>query len=284
MKTKFLGLALAGSFVFAASQASAWSGELVRCEMTPGTPVDVNFKPGLICAERLSKITIVAKVKNKDANKAPLNNAFDGCVHNAAAPWDVWRAGKYGKTSAADAAFLDGSLAEVTLKGIAFGSCDLGGSPTSGGAGGGGKIGFVYEDSPGKFKKVKGAAFSFFGNVAGDAATFSATAVGLITKGMATGGRVAVSIGLDLANPDNGLLLACNLGTICNTPGQSVYEGGDDVFIHGPEGRNTQPAPEAPIAALKVITAAPPQDASTLVVSLGTPDPNNPNDPYSYIP
>lgn len=284
MQRSILGLALAGALVLAGSQASAWSGDLVRCTMTPGIPVDVNFKKGLVCEDTLNKISIVAKVKNKDADKNPLNNAFDGCVHNAAAPWDAWRAGKYGKTSSADAAFLDGSLAEVALKGITFGSCNFAGSPTSAGASGGGKIGFVYEATPGKFKKVKGAAFSFFGNVAGDAATFSATAVGLITKGMATGGRVAVSIGLDLTNPENALLLGCNLGAVCNTPGQSVYEGGDDVFIPGPDGKNTQPAPEAPITVLKVITADAPNPPSTLHVSLGEPDPNDPNDPYSYIP
>lgn len=284
MQTKFLGLALAGSLALVASQASAWSGDLVKCTMTPGIPVDVNFKKGLVCSDTLNKISIVAKVKNKDANKAPLNNAFDGCVHNPAAPWDAWRAGKYGKTSAADAAFLDGALAEVALKGITFGSCNFAGSPVSAGASGGGKIGFVYEATPGKFKKVKGAAFSFFGNVAGDAATFSATAVGLITKGMATGGRVAVSVGLDLTAPENGIILACNTGAICNTPGVSVYEGGDDMFIHGPEGRNTQPAPEPPITVLKVASADAPNPPSVLSVSLGTPDPNDPNDPYSHLP
>lgn len=273
MRKGILSLAVAGSFALGASQAFGWAGEVIKCEASPGTGIAVNFAPGLICKERINKVGIKTKIKD--------GQGFDGCVSNAAAPWDAWAAGKYAKTSSTVAATIDGSAsaqAEIALKGMAFGSCNLGGSPTSGAASGGGKVTFYNNLG----KKAKGASFSFFGNISGDAGTYSAEAKGLIVKGPLQGGRVAITIGLDLTNPGNGLLLACNTGSVCNTPGQSTHDGGDDVFEPGSMG---QPPQEAPITQIFVITStAPGPDPSTLIVSLGEPDPNDPNDDYSYIP
>lgn len=274
MRKGILSLAVAGSFAMVASQASAWSGEVIKCEASPGVEIPVNFSPGLVCTERINKLGIKTKIKD--------GQGFDGCISNAAAPWDAWAAGKYAKTSADAAAGIDGTgAAEIALKGLTFGSCNLGGTAISGAASGGGKVTFYNNIG----KKAKGAAFSFFGNVSGDAATFSAEAKGLITKGPLQGGRVSIVIGLDLGNPENALLLGCNTGAVCNTPGVSVYEAGDDVFRCGPSGCESQPAPQSPITALWVISStAPGPVPSTLTVSLGEPDPNDPNDDYSYIP
>lgn len=273
MRKSFLSLAVAGSFMVVASQAQAWRGDVIKCEASPGTSIAISFTPGMVCTERIAKILINNKVKN--------GQGFDGCAHNPAAPWDAWVAGKYGKTSALNAAGIDGGQAEVAIKGLSFGSCNFAGSPTSGAASGGGKVTFY--NSAGK--KAKGAAFSFFGNIAGDAGTYSAEAKGLIVKGPLQGGRVAIMIGIDLFNPENALLLGCNTGSVCNTPGVSVYEAGDDVFLCGPLGCGAQPAPQAPISNLYIISStAPGPDPSTLTVSLGEPDPNDPNDDYSYVP
>jgi len=51
--------------------------------------------------------------------------------------------------------------------------------------------------------------------VAGDLGTYSADASGLITKGLGIGMDIRVLIGLDLAAPENALILGCNVGSIC---------------------------------------------------------------------
>ena len=210
------------------SQAHAWSGDLIKCSPTSGTEIDVEFKKGLTCVDTKNKIKIRARVKD--------GQGIDGCVANPAAPWDVWasRDAKWFKTDFAGASTI--TQAEVSLKGLTFGSCNFSGSDTSAGASGSGKITFL-GDPPipgakgrdGRAPKVRGAKLKFFGTVEGDLATYSATALGLITKGLGLGMDIAIRVGLDLAAPENGLLVACNTGAICTDldPDSPSY---DDPF------------------------------------------------------
>lgn len=203
------GVAALALALLAPPQAAAWNGDLIRCQPSPGTPIDVVFKKGLTCTDALNKIQIKAKVKD--------GLGIDGCVANPAAPWDFWasKQAKWQKTDLAGA--LQITTAEISLKGQTFGSCNFAGSPVSTGASGAGTVTF-YGDPPApgaKAPKIKGAALKFFGTVGGDVSTFSADARGLVTKGLGVGMDILVRIGLDLAAPENGLTLACNTGGIC---------------------------------------------------------------------
>jgi len=241
-----------------AGPASAWSGDLVRCLPTPGQTVDVSFKKGLSCKDSLNKLGITLKFDPAVTGNQPLNN----CVANTAAPWDAWAAGKWGKMSSTDAATI--SKATLKLKGSTFGSCNFGGSDTSAGANGAGAITFLTAGGD----KVKGASLKFFGTVAGDAATYSASAIGLVTKGLGLGADIDINVGLNIGAPENGLILACNTGGICTDPNDP-----------------NDPANATPITVLKLITGpSGPIPQSYLLISSGEPDPNDPNDDYSAIP
>lgn len=233
---------------FGASEAFAWSGDLIKCNPTPGNSIIVSFG-GLSCKE--------AKVKIGIKTDVAAGQGFDGCVANPAAPWDAWVDGKWGKTSAASAATIE--QFSISLKGQTFGSCNFGGSDVSSGASGSGAITFF--DSTGAVK-VKGASLKFFGKVAGDVATYSATASGLVTKGIGLGGDLALTIGLDLANPLNTPVLACNAGGTCLDPNDPADPGNLN-----------------PVTQLAVITNA----SSEFIITLGSDDPNDPND-YNALP
>jgi hypothetical protein len=242
-----------------AGPASAWSGDLVRCLPTAGQAVDVTFKKGLSCKDSLNKLAITLKA---DPESPGLNQPLDNCVANSAAPWNAWVAGKWGKMSAADAATI--STASLKLKGSTFGSCNFSGSDTSAGANGAGSI--TFSNAIGE--KVKGASLKFFGTVAGDAATYSASAIGLVTKGLGLGADIDINVGLNIGAPENGVLLACNTGGVCTDPNDP-----------------NDPANLAPVALLKLITGpVGPIPQSYLLISSGEPDPNDPNDDYSAIP
>jgi hypothetical protein len=202
--SKALVIAAAGAAIIAlaATPLHAFTGNLVRCTPSLGTGVVVTLKKGLTCTESLNKIQVKATVKT--------GNAIDGCVANAAAPWDAWAAGKVAsKISAANAALIN--RADVMIKASTYGSCNFGGSPDSYGASGAGKLTFY--DAVGN--KVKGGKGSFFASVAGDLATQSALARGLMTKGFGAGGLIQVQIAIDIGAPENGLVVACNAGAIC---------------------------------------------------------------------
>lgn len=231
---------------FGASQALAFSGDLIKCNPSAGTGLTVGFS-GLSCVASKNKVSI-----KSDAETQALN----GCVANADAPWDAWVDGGWSKTSETDALTI--TKAVVNLKGQTFGSCNFSGSDVTSGASGGGSVSFLNSSNG----KVKGASLKFFGKVAGDVATYQATAIGLITKGLGIGGDISVGIGLDLANPVNSPILACNTGANCVDPN----DPSDAINV-------------TPIKALAIITTA----ASELKVSLGTDDPNDPND-YSALP
>ena len=87
----FKYLALAGIVAaFGATQASAWSGDLVKCNPTgPPVGLDVTFKKGLSCKDSTNKIGLKAKVKD--------GLGLNGCVGNVNAPWAEWQAGKFEK-------------------------------------------------------------------------------------------------------------------------------------------------------------------------------------------
>lgn len=272
------------------SPAAAFSGDLIKCTPTAGTSIDVEFKKGLVCQDTKQKIKIKTKVKD--------GNAIDGCVANLAAPWDIWasKSAKWFKTDADQAALI--SQAEISLKGQTYGSCNFAGSPTSAGASGSGAVTFLTDlgaIKPGKVSKVKGAKLKFFGTVSGSAETFTADAIGLITKGLGIGMDILVRIGLDLTAAENGLLLACNGGGICTDldPDSGTF---DDPFaevdrcVDGPNAglscdskddcagskcKGVDPLQE-PIEVLKVVTDA----NSMLLISSG--DANDPN--YLALP
>lgn len=249
-------LAAAGLLaVVGAAPVAAWSGDLVKCHPTPGSPIDVTFKKGLSCVDTLNKIGIKLKAKNGVGN---LNGPIDGCAANPDTPWDAWVAGKLGKTSEADALTI--AMAELSIKGQTFGSCDFGGSDTSGGASGAGALTFFAADGA---TKVKGAKLKFFGTIAGDAATFSAQAIGLVTKGLGIGGDITIGIGLDAFASENADLIQCNLGNNCTNPGDP-----NEVLNAAPAG------------ILRVVTDA----NSELTISYGDYDPNDPNSDYSALP
>ncbi len=70
--------------------------------------------------------------------------------------------------------------------------------------------------------KIKGGRGTVFARVAGDTATTSALAIGIVTKGFGAGASFETQIGLDLPGTTNcgvtkcnTLILACNTGAIC---------------------------------------------------------------------
>jgi hypothetical protein len=237
--------------LLAPALASAFTGNLVRCAPTAGVKVPASIKPGLTCTNALNKISVAATAKN--------GNQVDGCAYNAAAPWDAWAGAKLSKTTSAAAATI--SKMDVSVKTVSFASCNFSGDATSYRASGAGK--FQFYDSTGTVK-VLGGGGSFFADVAGDVASISAIAHGLITKGFGAGAAIEIQIGLDLAGPSqcgmtscNGLVLACNTGAICPP----------DPFS------GAQP----PITTLDLVTAA------TSHVSIDLPDNANCTGPHMPI-
>jgi len=251
----FKYLALAGIVAaFGATQASAWSGDLVKCNPTgPPVGLDVTFKKGLSCKDSTNKIGLKAKVKD--------GLGLNGCVGNVNAPWAEWQAGKFEKLAPADVANL--GQAEVSLKGVTFGSCNFSGSDTSAGASAAGAVTFFNAAGD---TKIKGAKLKFFGTVSGDAATYSADASGLITKGLGVGGNISIQVGIDLAAPENGAVLLCNTGGSCQDPNDPNDLGNLN-----------------PVTILKITTDNGLAD-SQLLISRGEPDPNDPNDDYDALP
>lgn len=234
---------------FGAVQAGAWQGELVRCEPDPGKEYIVEFSKGLSCTNAKQKIKAKDKVKTVDGG-------LNGCTANPAAPFAVWKEGKYEKYDGS----LNGDLAqaEISLKGSTFGTCDFAGNSESAGASSAGAITFLDNGTikPGKVSKIKGAKLKFFGNISGDLDTFSAVATGLITKGFGVGGEVELQIGLNLAPSDPEL--AAQVGILVGCQGGGCADPNN-------------PANEIPVTDLPIITTG----SSYLVIRRG--DPNDPN-------
>ncbi len=253
MKTiKFLaaaGLAAA----FGASQASAWSGDIIKCNPTPGRQITVAFS-GLSCKETKNKLSLKTSFEE--------GNSINGCVANVAnAPFNAWVAGKWSKVDAAIAGTI--TQADVKLKGSSFGSCNLSGSDTSAGANASGEIKFL--NSAGE----KVTSSKFFGTVAGnppadplvDPATVEA--LGLVTKGFGIGGDVTIGAIFDITDPINSPIVACSGGFSCldpNDPNDPLNLSPAEVLLIETDASNT-----------------------VLLLSLGEDDPNDPND-YDALP
>lgn len=249
MKTiKFLaaaGLAAA----FGASQASAWSGDIIKCNPTPGKQIRVSFS-GLSCKDTKNKLSLKTSVDE--------GNSIDGCVANTAnAPFDAWANGKWTKVPSAVAGTI--TQADIKLKGASFGSCDLTGSDVSAGANGTGEVKFMNNAGD------KVTTSKFFGTVAGSAAdplNPTATAAGLVTKGFGVGGDIEILAGFSIVDPDNGPIVQCSAGATCSDPNDPA-----------------DPLNVTPATVLDIQTTA----ASYLLLSLGEDDPNDPND-YDALP
>ncbi len=73
--------------------------------------------------------------------------------------------------------------------------------------------------------KIKGGGAQFLTRVSGDLPTFSALALGVISKGIGVGALIEVQIGINVAGTTpcgpttcNGLILGCNTGAQCPAP------------------------------------------------------------------
>lgn len=201
-------LAAAGLFALAPAPASAFHGNLLRCAPTLGKTATVSLKPGLTCTDAKNKIAVALSAKT--------GNQVDNCTGNAGAPWLAWQTGGIQKVAAGDISGPGKGL-DIALKGLTFGSCNFTGDPNSYTAYAAGKF-QVFSGA----NKVKGGGGAVFARVAGDTATTSADALGIVTKGFGAGTLLETQIGLNLAGTTacgattcNNLILACNTGAIC---------------------------------------------------------------------
>jgi hypothetical protein len=223
MRKTFTLLAALGAFALAPSIASAFTGNLVTCSPTAGTPTVVKLKPGLSCATEKNKIQIKKSLMDGCSATTAAGTSTAFCK-KAGKPspcctgegtgvgcnvWDVWQGNKLNsKITAADAALIDS--VSIDLKAQSFGSCNFSGSPDSFSASGAGK--FTFFDAAGD--KVKKGKAKFYGTVGGDLTTQSASTTGLITKGFAAGAKVKILIGIDLAGASD-----CDLTKKCKAAG-----------------------------------------------------------------
>ncbi len=206
-KSLYAILVAAGVFTLTPLPASAFHGNLLRCTPALGHKSAANFKPGLTCQDAKNKVSVGLTGK--------AGTQVDSCVGNAGAPWTAWEDGKIQKISAADVATIN--ALDISIKGLTFGSCNFTGDANS-----------YTAYASGKFQafnggtKIKGGGGAVFSRVAGDTATTSAVALGVVTKGFGVGALIETQIGLDLAGTTvcgattcNNLILACNTGAIC---------------------------------------------------------------------
>jgi hypothetical protein len=193
-RASFLALATAGVFALSPSLANAYTGVLINC--SGGAPVStiVSLKPGLTCTNAINKLRVRARIKD--------GNPITNCVANPAAPWAAWHAAKWTKVDPTSPAITQ---ADIDIKASTYGNCNFTGDPTSGKAWGNGKV-FFYAGA----SKIKGGPVKFSARVAGDLATQSAQAIGIVTKGLVPGATIVTQVPIDVANPVNGAVLGCN--------------------------------------------------------------------------
>jgi hypothetical protein len=201
-------LAVAGAVLLAPSLAHAFTGNLITCNNSAGKSVSVSLKPGLNCPPAVFN-KIALKTKLADGTQ------IDGCAAVNDPVWTTWASpdanGKvWQKKPTSTANALTISQADVALKAVAYGSCNLA-SPDPAGATASGSLKLTLYDGIGT-KVAKGAAYV---TVGADLGTQSAQATGVMTKGLAVGATISVSIGIDITDPVNGPLLACNTGGAC---------------------------------------------------------------------
>lgn len=203
MKLNTKNLMLVGAIAVAPATAIAFTGNLLHCDPTDGLSSVVAFSKGLACAETPNKLKL--QIRDKDGN------SIDGCnAVSGGAPWDLWAANKVGsKITQANAALID--HVELKMKGTVFSSCNLSGSATSSPATVTGQVAF--KDALGN--RIKGGKANFIAKVGADLPTQSAVLNGIINKGFGVGAEIRVQVGLDVGNPVNGNIVACNLGLVC---------------------------------------------------------------------
>ncbi len=193
--------AAAGLFAFAPA-AHAFHGNLVTCTAAPGVTGVSTISPGFSCVDAVHKIGVATSIKKGTNFTCTQANA-----QNAGAPWGTWASVKWDKTGAVTI-----TQADVTLKAIAYGSCNFSAPVTdpAAGANGAGAITFYNAGA-----KVGSSSYS--GQVVGDAASFSAKTVGVITKGTGIGAAVIIQSGLDGTDPNTAAAIACTAGSVCGS-------------------------------------------------------------------
>ncbi len=193
--------AAAGLFAFAPA-AHAFHGNLVKCTAAPGITGVATISPGFTCTDAVHKIGVATSIK-----KGTNFTCTEATPQNPAAPWATWASVKWDKTGAVTI-----TAADVALKAIAYGSCNFGAPVTdpAAGANGAGSVTF-YNGT------TKVASSSYFGHVAGDAATFSAKTEGVVTKGMGIGATIIVQSVLDGTDPNTAAAFACTAGSLCGS-------------------------------------------------------------------
>jgi len=190
-------LMIAGALSLGPSLAGAFEGNLVTCHPTVGVEATAELKPGLDCNETKNRLKVAA--------------LLDGCSSNSGAPWDTWAAGKVNsKISSTNAALI--SRVTISLKGVGFSSCLLGGTSLSSASAAAAKLTFF--DASG-VNKVKGGKGQAFGEISGDLATQEAVFEGFMTKGFGAGAQIRVVVGVDVTDPINSTLVTCNAGSLC---------------------------------------------------------------------
>ena len=191
---KFFPALAAAAFVTAsvASQAAA-ATNVITCDPTDGLASVVAVKPAMV-----NNVTPDAPIG------LALKAVLDGCVANTA-QLTAWAPTKLGGTP-------NGALiakAEIALKAKGFGTCNFA-APTPNAYPAQGTLKIKWLDAAGTTApKAKTDAYV---EVSGDLATISASAKGIVTKGVGVGAEIKTLIGFDLANPINGPVLTCNTG------------------------------------------------------------------------
>jgi hypothetical protein len=201
-------VAVAAAIFLIPSLARAFTGNLITCNNSAGKVISVTLKPGLNCPPAIfNKLSLKTKLKD--------GTQIDGCAANPLAPWGTWanpdaNGKKWQKKPISVANAVSITQADVALKGVAYGTCNLA-SPDPAGATASGSLKITFYDALGA-KIAKGQAYV---TVGADLLTQAAQATGVMTKGLAVGANISVSIGIDITDPVNGPTLACNTGGAC---------------------------------------------------------------------
>jgi hypothetical protein len=178
----------AGILAFAPSLARAYHGVLVGCAPSSKTGIVATIKPGLTCNDTFNKIKLKMKIKD--------GLGVDNCSVDSSAPLNAWFLAKVDKYDYNTYPTL--ANADVQLKAIAYGDCDLDNpSPASSAIYGTGKIQFYDNAVPPV--KVKGAASKFV--VVPKTKGTDYLVLGVVTKGLGVGGAFEASLALDLDGP-----------------------------------------------------------------------------------
>lgn len=144
--------------------------------------------------------------------KIELEANMSGCTSNAAkiTAWDLVgeEASKVtGIKLGAGAGLIAIDNVDIKIKAISFGTCNFSVPAANAySAHGKGSLKWFNAGGDGVGKST------FYGHVAGDIGTYSATDDGIVTKGFGIGSEIHASVGFDLAAVGNTPILGCNTG------------------------------------------------------------------------